>query len=329
MTILTPTPKIVVLDGFTLSPGDNSWDSIARLGALSVFERSTPAEAIQRSASANILITNKAPITEALLAAAPAVRFIAVTATGFNVVDVPAAQKRGISVSNVPIYGTNTVAQFTFALILELCHRVGQHSASVFNGEWQRSRDWCYWLTPQIELAGKTIGIAGFGRIGRRVGELAHAFGMKVLANSTTMSREPGYEPFAWVDLPTIFSESDVVTLHCPQTERNKQMVNDSLLSRMKKSALLINASRGGLVNEADLAAHLNRGTLAGAAVDVVSAEPIGPDNPLLGARNCIITPHMAWTTLDARKRILVTTAQNIEAFLSGAPVNVVNLPVG
>jgi glycerate dehydrogenase len=316
--------NIVVLDGYTLNPGDNPWDPISRLGALHVYDRSTREQSLERSAAANVLITNKVPIDSTVMEAARDLRFIAVTATGFNVVDAAAARQRGIRVSNVPVYGTDTVAQFTFALILELCHRVGQHAASVANGDWQRSRDWCYWLTPQVELAGKRIGIVGFGRIGRRVGELAHAFGMEVLANGIREGDAPPYTRFRWVDLPTLFSESDVVTLHCPQTEQNKQMVNDSLLRRMKKTALLINASRGTLVNEQQLAEHLSRGTLAGAAVDVVSAEPIRDDNPLLGAPNCLITPHMAWATPDARRRIMQATAENIAAFLRGAPINVV-----
>jgi glycerate dehydrogenase len=272
------------------------------------------------------LVVNKVPMTGTTINALPSLRLIAVTATGHNVVDSQAARTRGIHVSNVPEYGTNTVAQFTFALILELCHQVGRHAQWVADGHWQESGEWCRWLTPQTELSGKVLGIVGFGRIGRRVGELANAFGMHVAATPSKTAQPPVYQPFQWMPMEQIFSEADIVTLHCPLTESNKQMVNRELLHKMKTQAFLINTSRGGLINERDLADHLNSGSIAGAAVDVASVEPILPSNPLLQAKNCIITPHMAWTTLEARQRIMQVTAANIAAFASGKPMNVVNL---
>ena len=318
-------PRIVALDGFTLHHGDVPWDPVARLGELVLHDRTPADQIVARSADANILITNKAPLTAETIGKLPKLKFIAVTATGYNIVATDAAAARGIPVSNVPEYGTDTVAQFTFALLLELCHRLGWHSQTVHDGDWSRSSDWCYWLTPQMELAGRTMGIVGFGRIGRRVGELAHAFGMRVLAAAPRPVNPPSYQPFAWASLEALFEQSNVVTLHVPQTPKTTGMVDASLLSRMKPGALLINAARGALVNEADLAYALNAGHIAGAAVDVVSVEPIRPDNPLLNAKNCIITPHMAWGSVDARRRIMRTTADNIAAFLAAKPINVVN----
>lgn len=316
--------NIVVLDGFALNPGDLSWEPLENCGSLEIYPRTDESQFLERASSADVLVTNKVPITSAHLQQLPRLRYIAVTATGYNVVDTPAARTRRIPVSNVPEYGTDTVAEFTLALILELTRGVGRHAQSVSEGHWERSSDWCYWLTPQIELAGKTIGIVGFGRIGCRVGELAHAFGMNVIATDNKSIPTP-FPRFRQTTLHDLFAEADIVSLHCPQTQSNRQMVNDALLQRMKPRALLINASRGGLVDEAALADHLNRGTIAGAAVDVVSAEPIAAVNPLLKARNCLITPHLAWTTTEARSRIIETTAQNIEAFLAGTPTNVVN----
>ena len=317
--------RIVVLDGHTLNPGDNPWDDIAELGELTVYDR-TPADAIlERARGAEVVVTNKTPLSAATLAALPKLRFIAVLATGYNVVDVAAARERGIPVSNVPEYSTNAVAQFTFALLLELCHHVGAHDASVKSGEWSASTDFCYWTAPLVELEGRTMGVVGFGRIGRRVGELAHAFGMNVLACDVVRSDPPEYERFAWRKLADLAAESDVVTLHCPQTPENTGMVNAELLGMMKPDAFLLNAARGGLVVEADLAAALNAGRIAGAAVDVVGTEPIPERSPLLTARNCLITPHIAWAALAARRRLMRTTAENIAAFLAGSPVNVVN----
>ncbi|GMV97062.1 MAG: D-2-hydroxyacid dehydrogenase [Phycisphaerae bacterium] len=316
--------RIVVLDGYTLNPGDNPWTEVAALGDLTVYDRTPPDQIVARSAGADILLTNKTPLTAETISQLPNLKFIAVLATGYNVVDVAAARKRGIPVSNVPIYGTDSVAQFVFALLLELCHHVALHNDLIHQGEWPR-REWCFWNTPLIELAGRTMGLVGFGRIGRRVGEIAHAFGMAVLAHDTHPGAEPGYQPFAWAGIEEIFSSADVVSLHCPLTADNAGLVNARLLGRMKKEAFFINTARGPLVNEQDLAAALRDGKLAGAALDVVSREPIEAGHPLLSAPNCILTPHIAWATAAARRRLTRTTAENVAAFLAGKPINVVN----
>ncbi len=317
--------RVVVLDGYTLNPGDNPWDSVAALGDLTVHDRTPPEEIVERSRGADIILTNKTPLTAKTLAQLPDLKFIAVLATGFNVVDVEAARARKISVSNVPIYGTDSVAQFAIALLLHLCHHAKEHSDAVKDGEWGRRGEFCFWDFPLIELAGKTMGIIGFGRIGRRTGELAHALNMNVLASDPFASNPPDYKPFAFKSTEEVFSESDVISLHCPQTPDNAEFVNKELLGKMKSSAFFINTSRGGLVNEADMAEALNTGQIAGAALDVVSAEPIQPDNPLLKAKNIVLTPHMAWGTLEGRSRLTRTTADNIRAFLDGKPINVVN----
>ncbi len=317
--------KIVVLDGYTLNPGDNPWTAVEALGKLVVYDRTRPEQILERARPANLLLTNKTPLTAETLGQLPNLKLICVLATGFNVVDGQAARSRGIPVCNVPVYGTESVAQFVFALLLELCHHVGLYDASVHKGEWAHQADFSYWTTPLIELAGQTIGVVGFGRIGRRVGALAHAFGMKVLAQDVIARSDPGFAPFQWASLEEVFGRADVVTLHCPQTADNQGFVNQALLERMQRHAFLINTARGGLVNEADLTEALNGGWIAGAAVDVVSLEPIRADNPLLKAKNCLITPHLAWATLAARKRLMQTTAENIAAFLAGHPINVVN----
>jgi glycerate dehydrogenase len=317
--------KIVVLDGYTLNPGDNPWDELARLGGLTVYERTPGDQVVARAADAEIVLTNKTPLTAATLAQLPRLRFIAVLATGYNVVDVAAARTRDIPVSNVPEYGTDSVAQHVFALLLELCHHVGLHDGAVKAGEWTRAVDFCFWETSPIELSGLTMGIVGLGRIGHRVGALAHAFGMNVLAAGGTRRVDPGYRPFAWTTIPQLFAVADVISLHCPLTTDNAMFVNRDLLQHVKPSAFLINVARGGLVEEAALAAALNAGQLAGAAVDVVSSEPMHADNPLLRARNCIITPHIAWASLAARRRLMATSVKNVEAFIAGRPVNVVN----
>jgi glycerate dehydrogenase len=317
--------KIVVLDGRTLSADGNSWEALAKLGEVEVHDRSSADEVLARSRPASVLVTNKAPVPAAVIEQAPALRFIAVSATGYDCVDVAAARRRGIPVSHVPEYGTDSVAQFTFALLLELCHQVGLHDQAVRAGEWSRSAEFCFWKTPQTELAGKTLGVVGLGRIGRRVGELAHAFGMSVLAHGRRGASPPAYQPFTWVGLDELFARADVISLHCPLTPETAGLVNRDRLRLVKPTAFLINASRGGLVVEEDLAAALNEGRLAGAAVDVVSREPIRPDNPLLAARNCLITPHIAWTTREARRRLLDATVANVASFLAGRPTNVVN----
>lgn len=317
--------RIVVLDGYTVNPGDNPWEDVAALGDLTVYDRTPRDQIVERAKDADIVLTNKTPLSAETLEQLPALKFIGVLATGYNVVDVAAARARDIPVSNVPVYGTDAVAQFVFALVLELCHHVAEHNASVKAGEWSKSPDFCYWKAPLVELAGKRMGIVGFGRIGRRVGQLAHAFGMEVLAHDVQAGDAPGYSPFSWRGIGDLFAEADIVSLHCPQTDENAGFVNAALLGRIQKQAFFINTARGGLVNEADLAEALNKGVIAGAAVDVVSSEPIAPDNPLLGARNILITPHIAWATLAARQRLMKTTAENIAAFLQGTPVNVVN----
>ena len=317
--------QIVVLDGYTLNPGDNPWDDLARLGTLRVYDRTAPDDVVTRARDAHIALTNKTVLGADAIDALPALRFIAVLATGYNVVDVAAARRRAIPVSNVPEYGSAAVAQHTLALLLELCHRVGDHARAVAAGAWSRSPDFSFWLAPPIELSGLTIGIVGFGRIGRRVAALAHACGMRVIAHATVPRDAPHYEGFAWRSIPQLFAEADVVSLHCPLTADNVRFVDAPLLARMKPTALLLNTARGGLVDEAALAAALASGRLAGAAVDVLSSEPPHGDTPLIGARNCIITPHMAWASLAARRKLMAATVRNVEAFLAGAPINVVN----
>ena len=317
--------KIVVLDGCVLNPGDNPWDEIEASGELIVYDRTSPDKILERSRGAEILLTNKTPITRETIDHLPELRYIGVLATGYNVVDVQAAAEKKIPVTNVPVYGTNSVAQYVFALLLELCHQTGQHSRAVEEGEWAKSPDFSFWKTPLIELYGKTMVVVGFGRIGRRVGELAHAFGMEVLAVDVVQDNPPSYRPFAWASMEDAFMQADVVSLNCSLTPDNEGFVNKALIDTMKRNSFLVNAARGQLINEADLAEALNTGKIAGAALDVVSTEPIRPDNPLLKAGNCIITPHIAWASFEARKRLMHTVAENIKAFLKGTIQNRVN----
>lgn len=316
-------PKIVVLDGYTLNPGDNPWDELSKLGDLVVHDRTHPQEILGRVCDAEILLTNKTPLDKRAIEVAKNLRFIAVLATGYDIVDIEAAAKRGIPVSNVPEYGTNTVAEHTFALVLELARRSALHDSAIRAGEWKE--DWCFWKAPLVELAGKTIGIVGFGRIGRRVGEIANAFQMEVIAYDINRGEEPPYRPFKWVGLEELFSKADFVTLHCNQTEENVGFVNMDLIRRMKPTSFLINTSRGGLVREEDLAKALGEGVIAGAALDVFPKEPLGKESPLFGAPNLIMTPHLAWATLEARRRLMRSTVENVKAFLEGKPTNVVN----
>ena len=317
--------EIVVLDGYTLNPGDLSWDEIGKLGELAVYDRTAPNEIVERTRKAEIILTNKAPVSAITLEKLPDLKFITVMATGYDIVDIAAAGRRGIPVSNVPEYGTDSVAQFVFALLLELSHHVGTHQEAVKAGEWTASPDWCFWKSPQILLKGKKMGIVGFGRIGRRVGELTHAFGMEVMAFDPQSQESPAYAPFSWKSLREVFAEADVVTLHCPQTSDNVGFVNAELLDLMKRDAFFINAARGGLADEKALCEALNNGSIAAAAVDVVSIEPIRPDNPLLNAQNCLISPHIAWASLGARQTLMAETVKNIKAFISGNSINVVN----
>jgi len=307
--------RIVILDGYTLSQGRPVWGSLADQGELVVHDRTPADQIVDRAQGAEIVLTNKAPLKEETLERLPALRFISVIATGYNCVDVAAARRRNIPVSNVPEYGTDSVAQLTIALLLELCHRAGDHDRAVKDGEWSGSPDWCFWKHPLTELAGLKMGIVGYGRIGRKVGEIARAFGMTVL--SASRSQKDG--------IPGIFEAADVVSLHCPETPETRGFVTPALLRRMKKSAFLLNTSRGSLIDEHGLAEALNQGVIAGAALDVVSQEPIRPDNPLLKARNCILTPHLAWATEAARKRLIAETAGNVAAYREGRPRNVVN----
>ena len=314
--------KIVILDGHALTPGDLSWEWLNEFGSYTFYDR-TAGEAltIERIGDADIILLNKTPITEAVLAACPNLKLICVLATGYNVVDCAAAAKRGIPVCNVPGYGTNAVAQFTFALLLELCNRVGLHSDSVHSGEWTACPDFCYWKTPQMELYGKTLGIIGYGTIGKAVGKIAEAFGMQVLKYSRTH-----HEGIDYVDLETLLKRSDVVTLHAPLFPETRHIINADTLAMMKPGAILLNTARGPLIDENAVAEALKAGKLRGAAMDVVDAEPIPATSPLLSAPNCIITPHMAWAPLEARQRILDITASSIRAFLSGQRKNAVNL---
>jgi len=318
--------RIVVLDGYTLNPGDNSWSPVESLGDVAIYDR-TPSElVVERATGAGVVIANKVVLSQPVINALPDLKMIAVTATGFNVVDIQAARARDIPVCNVPVYGTDTVAQHVMAVLLTLCHQPVAHDQAIRDGEWFRQNgDFCFWKKPLIELAGKTMGIVGFGRIGRRVGQLANAFGMPVIAHDLFHGDPPGFEPFQWQTLEEVFANADVVSLHCPQTEDNAGFVNRSLLEKMQPSAILINAARGGIYNEQDLTDALNQGVIAGACLDVFASEPIAEDSPLLAAKNCLLTPHIAWATLEARARIMGTTADNIAAFQRGNPENVVN----
>ena len=314
--------KIVIMDGHALNPGDLSWDFLREFGTVTYYDRTIgEALTIERIGDADIILLNKTPITSAVLAACPNLKLICILATGYNVVDCDAAARRGIPVCNVPGYGTDSVAQFTFALLLELCCHVGLHSESVHAGEWTACPDFCYWKTPQMELAGKTMGIIGYGTIGRAVGKIAEAFGMRVLAYSRTHHDGTDY-----VDLDTLLSQSDIVSLHCPLFPETRHIINPETISKMKDGAILLNTARGPLIDEAAVAAALRSGKLRGAAMDVADSEPIPANSPLLTAPNCIITPHMAWAPIEARQRILDITAESIRGFLAGKPLNVVNL---
>lgn len=317
--------KIVALDGHTLNPGDNSWAPVEALGELAVYDKTPDDLIVTRAQGATVILTNKVPLTAAIFDQLPDLKFVSVTATGYNVVDVEAARARGIAVSNIPVYGTDSVAQYAIALLLELCHYIGHHDLRVHENGWQDSGYWSFWDTPLTELAGKVIGLVGFGRIGRRVGQLAHAFGMEVWAYAPSPKDDPGYAPFAFKSVEEIFSGADIVSLHCPQTPDNAGFVNANLLGTMKQGSLFINTARGGLVDEQALADALRAGKPRAAATDVASTEPIGDDNPLLGAPNLIMTPHMAWATVEARGRLMQMTADNIAAFQRGEPIHVVN----
>lgn len=316
--------KIVVLDGYTLNPGDLSWEALQSLGDCTVHERSTPDEVLQRAADAEAIITNKVVLGRDQIRKLAKLRYIGVTATGYNIIDVAAARERGVTVTNVPAYGTRSVAQHTLALLLELAQHAGHHAQTVRDGAWVRSPDWCYWDRPLIELDGLTMGIVGYGRIGRAVGELAAAFGMNVMTSISSRTRELPRN-VSVVELDYLFRASDVVSLHCPLTPETRHLVNAERLALMKPTAFLLNTSRGPLIDEPALAAALNAGRLAGAGLDVLSAEPPPATNPLLAAKNCIVTPHIAWATRAARSRLMEVAVANVRAFIEGKPQNVVS----
>lgn len=317
--------KIVILDGFTENPGDLSWDGFRNLGELTVYDR-TPDDfdtVVKRIGNNQAVIVNKVKITKEILDACPNIEYIGVLATGFNVVDTVAAAERGIPVCNVPTYGTVAVAQFTFALILECCHHVGHHSDAVKQGRWTNSKDFCFWDYPLTELKGKTLGLVGYGRIGRTVGTIANAFGMHVIVYDKIMSLDSEIAEYA--DLAELYSRADIVSLHCPLTKDNEKMLDKNAFDMMKDGVIVINTSRGGLIDEQALKDALDSGKVSFAAVDVVSEEPIKPDNPLLRADNCIITPHIAWASKESRKRLMDTAVMNLLSYLDGEPINVVN----
>ncbi|PYJ96804.1 MAG: glycerate dehydrogenase [Verrucomicrobia bacterium] len=315
--------KIVVLDGFTLNPGDLSWDELKSLGDCEIHDRTPLEEVVKRAADAEIVLTNKAPVTRESILSLPKLKYIGVLATGYNIVNTAAARERDILVTNVPTYGTRSVAQHTFALLLELTQHAGHHAQTVRDGRWTTSSDFCYWDYPLVELDSLTMGIVGYGRIGKAVAELAAAFGMKVLATSVTPKHAPTNIQFT--DLATLFRQSDVISLHCPLTPQTKNMVDTKRLGLIKPTAFLLNTSRGPLIDEPALADALNSGRLAGAAVDVLSVEPPPADNPLLRAKNCLVTPHIAWATRAARSRLMQIAIANVRAFIAGEPENVVN----
>lgn len=317
--------KIVVLDGYTLNPGDLTWAGLEKFGEVTVYDRTAPEEIRDRLAGAEIVFTNKTPLTREHFAANPRIRFVGVLATGYNVVDIAAARERGIPVCNIPTYGTMAVAQFATALMLELCHRVGRHADSVKAGDWSRGNDFCYWLNPLIELDGKTLGIVGFGRIGQAFGRIAQSLGMKILAVDDYPDRRLESDTLRYTTLDDLYANADVISLHCPLFDNNRGMIDKAAIGKMKPGVLILNTSRGPLINEADLAEALKSGHVAGAALDVLLSEPPSPSNPLLSAPNCIVTPHIAWATKEARSRLMNIATDNLSAFLKGAAQNVVN----
>ena len=317
--------KIVVLDGYTLNPGDISWDGLKVLGDVTIHDRTPADKVVERAAGAEIVFTNKTPINEETINQLGSLKFIGVLATGYNIINTEAAKEKGIIVSNVPGYGTTSVVQMTIALLLELCLHVQRHSDSVMEGKWAKSADWCFWDYPLVELSGKTIGIIGFGRIGQQVGDVATAFGMNIIGNSRNWTDQSQRKNFRWAEIPELLAQSDVISIHCPLFPETKGLINKESLKTMKKSAFLLNTSRGPIVVDEDLADALNNDVIAGAGIDVLSVEPPPAGNPLFKATNCIITPHIAWATKEARLRLMDATVNNLSSFLNGNPINVVN----
>lgn len=315
--------KIVILDAYAANPGDLSWDEFAALGELTVYDRTAQEDAAARIGDAEVVFINKVRLTDEIFAACPNLKLVSILATGYNIVDLAAARRRGITVCNVPGYSTRAVVQMTFALLLEICQQVGLHSGAVHTGRWQTCPDFCFWDRPLIELDGKTMGIVGYGAIGSAVGTVAQALGMKLLV--TARHEKPVPEGARFVSLPELLAQSDVVSLHCPQTAENARMIDAGALAQMKDAAILLNTARGGLLDEQAVADALRSGKLLAAGMDVVSAEPIHADNPLLTAPNCFLTPHIAWAPLETRRRLQAISAENLRAFLAGKPQNVVN----
>lgn len=315
--------KIVILDAYAANPGDLSWDEFAALGELTVYDRTAQEDAAARIGDAEVVFINKVRLTDEIFAACPNLKLVSILATGYNIVDLAAAKRRGITVCNVPGYSTRAVVQMTFALLLEICQQVGLHSGAVHTGRWQTCPDFCFWDRPLIELDGKTMGIVGYGAIGSAVGTVAQALGMKLLV--TARHEKPVPEGVRFVSLPELLAQSDVVSLHCPQTAENARMIDAGALAQMKDGAILLNTARGGLLDEQAVADALRSGKLLAAGMDVVSAEPIRADNPLLTAPNCFLTPHIAWAPLETRRRLQAISAENLRAFLAGKPQNVVN----
>jgi len=318
--------KIVILDGHTLNPGDLSWDGLKQFGEVTLYDRTPVDQVIERSKGADAIFTNKTPVNAAAINSLPDLKYIGVTATGYNIVDTQMAREKGITVSNVPGYGTPSVVQLTFGLLLELCLRVQRHSDAVASGRWATSADFCFWDYSLVELSGKTMGIIGFGDIGKQVADVATAFGMKVIGTSRTRTDQSHRSNFKWAEIPELLEQSDVVSIHCPLTPETQGLINKESLQKMKSNAFLLNTSRGPVIIEEDLAEALNSGKIAGAGLDVLSVEPPAKDNPLIGAKNCIITPHIAWATKEARSRLMEITVNNLSAYKNGNPVNVVNL---
>ena len=317
--------KIVVLDGYTLNPGDISWDGFKKLGQFVCYDRTPIEEVSTRIGDADAVLTNKTPLSRATFDACPNLKYIGVLATGYNVVDVQAAREKNIAVTSIPTYGTSAVSQFVFALLLEICHHVSHHADTVRQGRWSKSADFCYWDYPLIELHGKTLGIVGFGRIGQAVAAIAVAFGMHVLAFDEHIDRKLETEQIKYTDLDALLANSDVISLHAPLFDSTKGMINSDSIAKMKDGVIVINTSRGPLVVEEDMAAALNSGKVYSYAADVVSVEPISPGNPLLQAKNCLVTPHIAWAPKEARTRLMAIAVDNLAAFAQGNPVNVVN----
>ncbi len=317
--------EIIVLDGHTLNPGDLSWDSLKELGNVTVYDRTPADKIIERIGDAGIILTNKTIIDKYVLEACPTIKYIGVLATGYDVVDVATAKDKGIPVVNVTAYSTNSVGQFAIALLLEICQHIGEHSQSVRGGEWTNSPDFCYWKHPMIELDGKTMGIIGLGNIGKKTALIAQALGMKILVSGSRKVEALESDTLKYVELEELLAKSDVISLHCPLSESSKGIINKANIAGMKDGVIIINTSRGPLIVEEDLAEALNCGKVYAAGIDVVSDEPVKADNLLLTAKNCIITPHIAWAPIEARTRLLNAAVNNLKSFLAGSPINVVN----